>query len=44
VRRDLVAEHFDTQLTVAQHYEPPRYFLLFRQSGHRRSYGPFDGR
>jgi hypothetical protein len=41
VRQELVAEHFASPFTAAHHYEPPRYFLLFRQVGHPRSYEVF---
>jgi hypothetical protein len=41
VRLDLVGEHFAGPFTAANHYEPPRYFLLGRQAGHPRSYELF---
>jgi hypothetical protein len=41
VRQDLVADYFAAPFTAANHYEPPRYFLLFRQAGHTRSYDVF---
>ena len=41
VRQDLLGEHFSKPFTASHHYEPPRYYLLYQQAGHPRSYELF---
>jgi hypothetical protein len=41
VRKDVATDHFVPNVTVGEHYEPPRYFLQLRQSGHARTYDVF---
>jgi hypothetical protein len=37
VAADLAGDHFCAPFTAENHYEPPRYYLTARKSGHRRS-------
>jgi hypothetical protein len=37
VREDLVSDRFDAPFTAENHYEPPRFYLVARQAGHRRA-------
>jgi hypothetical protein len=45
VRTDLLNEHFDRSLTVAELYNPPRYYLFIDHfltiAGHRPDFGPY---
>ncbi len=41
VRNDLLGKHFRKPYTAANHYEPPRYFLI-RPSGHPAAIGPIE--
>lgn len=41
VREDLAADRFCAPFTSENHFEPPRYFLLWR-SGHPRDWGGFQ--
>jgi len=42
VRDDLVDDRFLAPYTAENHYEPARYFLCDRASGHPRSFGRFE--
>jgi len=41
VRSDLVKDHFCSPFTAENHYEPARYQLATRPSGHRAGIGPW---
>ena len=41
VREDLVGDKFFSPFTAANHYEPPRYFLM-QTVGHKRGFGEFE--
>ncbi|MBN1354261.1 MAG: hypothetical protein JW994_06305 [Candidatus Omnitrophica bacterium] len=42
VREDLVKDRFCEPYTDSNHYEPPRYFLINRNTGHARAFGEYE--